>query len=218
MGFQDLSHVHTRGNSQRIKHYFHRSSIGKVGHILFRHNPGDDSLIAMASGHLIAHGKLPFHGHINFNHLDDSRQEFIPFFHSAQSLLVQGAKNLDLTVCPGFDFRELLFGLFPLDANLSEFLVAESSQSLAVQPSAFFGNHILGRIRHLFYGGLSGQNVDNALAIFFPQNPDFIFQVLPQTLDFLLLDFQGPCVFGNTLTREDLDIDHGALNTRGGIK
>ena len=131
---------------------------------------------------------------------------------------MQGAKNLDLTVCPGFDFRELLFRLLPLDANLSELLVAEREQSLTVQLFAFCGNHIPGLIRHLFNGGLPGQDIDNTLAVLFLKNPNFVFQVLPQTLDFLLLDLQGPCIFVNTLTSEDLDVDHRALNAGGCIE
>src|SRR5437867_12760708 len=55
---EDLPDVHTTRHAQRIEHYINRASVRKKGHILFWHDAGNDSFIAVASRHLVADGDL----------------------------------------------------------------------------------------------------------------------------------------------------------------
>ena len=49
-----LSDIHTGRDAQRVQNNIERAAPGQVGHILLREHAGDDTLVAMASGHLIA--------------------------------------------------------------------------------------------------------------------------------------------------------------------
>src|SRR5207244_4249036 len=58
MCLENLAYVHSGRHAERIEHYINRPSIRKKGHILFWHDAGNDSFIAVASRHLVAHGDL----------------------------------------------------------------------------------------------------------------------------------------------------------------
>ena len=58
MDLQHLSYIHTGGDAQGVEHDVQRRAVGHVGHILAREYAGDDALVAVAAGHLVADGDL----------------------------------------------------------------------------------------------------------------------------------------------------------------
>ena len=59
-----LSYVHTGRYAQRVKHYLERLTILKERHILFRKYSGDNTLVTVTSGHLIADVDLSLGGDV----------------------------------------------------------------------------------------------------------------------------------------------------------
>ena len=56
--FQYLSDVHTRRYAQRVQDNIQRCAIRQERHIFFRQNPGNDTLVSVTAGHLIADRNL----------------------------------------------------------------------------------------------------------------------------------------------------------------
>src|SRR5216683_8006444 len=59
---ENLADVHTRRNAERIENNLDRSAVRHVRHVFLRHDAGDDALVAVAAGHLVADGELALHG------------------------------------------------------------------------------------------------------------------------------------------------------------
>ena len=66
---QDLADVHAAGHAQRVQDDVHRRAVGQEGHVLDRHDLGDDALVAVAAGHLVAFGELAALRHADAHHL-----------------------------------------------------------------------------------------------------------------------------------------------------
>lgn len=69
MQFQHLSKVHSRRHTQRVQHDVDRSTIREERHILFRQNAGDNALVAMSAGELVALGDLTMLRNVDADHL-----------------------------------------------------------------------------------------------------------------------------------------------------
>src|ERR1035437_5839328 len=70
--FVNLSKVHTGRYTQRIQNNVNRSSVFEEWHVFFTHNPCNDTLITMSSGHLITDSNLTFFSDVNFSHLNNT--------------------------------------------------------------------------------------------------------------------------------------------------
>ena len=77
MHFQHLPDVHTGRYAQRIQHDVQRRAVGQEGHILHRQDPGNDTLVAVASGNLVAHGDFALLRDIDANQLVDAGGQFV---------------------------------------------------------------------------------------------------------------------------------------------
>src|SRR5712691_3118980 len=77
VGLQDLAQVHAARHAERVEHDVDRSAVGQVGHVLGRHDPGDDSLVAVAAGHLVAGGDLSLLREVDADHLVDTGAELV---------------------------------------------------------------------------------------------------------------------------------------------
>ena len=63
--FQDLTDIHTGRNAQRIKDDIKRSAVGQIRHILTGQDTGNNALVAVAAGHLVADGYLTLLRNVN---------------------------------------------------------------------------------------------------------------------------------------------------------
>ena len=69
MDLQHLADVHTGGHAQGVQHDVQGGAVGEEGHILLGQDAGHHALVAVASGHFVAHGDLPLLGNIDPHHL-----------------------------------------------------------------------------------------------------------------------------------------------------
>ena len=72
---QDLADVHSARNAERVENDVDRGAVGKERHVLHGKNLGDDSLVAVASRHLVADHQLSLLGGVDLNrHVRAGRQ------------------------------------------------------------------------------------------------------------------------------------------------
>ncbi len=74
---EDLTDVHTGRHTHRVQHDIYRRTICKERHILYAHDLGYDTLVTMATCHLVTHADLTTLGNIHLGHLDDTIGQFI---------------------------------------------------------------------------------------------------------------------------------------------
>ena len=84
MGFQNLAHVHTARNAQRVKHDLHGSSVGQERHVFLRKNLGDNTLVAVPAGHFVAHRNHALGGNVNLDHLQNTAAKLVAAFHRVE--------------------------------------------------------------------------------------------------------------------------------------
>ena len=60
VSFQNLTDIHTRRYAQGVQDDLDRRAIGQERHVFLTHDAGDDTLVTMTTGHLIAFVNLTF--------------------------------------------------------------------------------------------------------------------------------------------------------------
>src|SRR5687768_14998056 len=83
---ENLTDVHTARHPERIEHDVDRASVGKERHILLGNDAGNDTLVAVASGHLVADRDLALLGHVNLDELNDARRELVGLQNAIDAL------------------------------------------------------------------------------------------------------------------------------------
>src|SRR5512133_1360006 len=73
MGLQYLSDIHSARYTQRVEHDVNRRAVLEERHVLDRQDLGDDALVAVPSGELVAVLDLALLGHVYPNQLGDAR-------------------------------------------------------------------------------------------------------------------------------------------------
>ncbi len=107
MGFEHLTDVHARRHAERVEHDLHRGSIGQDGHVLFRHDLGDDALVTMASGHLVTNGKLALAGDEDLDLLDDAGIDIVAGFNAVHFDFALVLQLLEFAFERADDFADL---------------------------------------------------------------------------------------------------------------
>jgi hypothetical protein len=92
VGFEDLTDVHARRHAQRVQNDVDRRAVFQVRHVFERVDLGDNPLVAVTAGHLVARLQLALH---RDEHLDD--------LHHARGQIVATLDLLDLVRDAGFD-------------------------------------------------------------------------------------------------------------------
>ena len=81
---------------------------GKIRHVFFRQNAGDDTLIAVTAGHLVADGQLALHGDVDLHLLDHARSQLVALLQLADFVVGDLAQHINLARGHLFDFIDLL--------------------------------------------------------------------------------------------------------------
>ena len=100
VGLEDLADVHTAGDAQRVEEDLDAGAVVEERHVLFGEDLGDDALVAVAAGHLVADGDDPLGGDVDLDHLEHARGELVAALQA-----VEPAVRL---VPEGFDPRGVL--------------------------------------------------------------------------------------------------------------
>ena len=77
VGLEDLSDVHSARHAERVEHDVDRPAVGQERHVLLGNDAGNDTLVAVASGHLVADRDLALLGQVDLHELDDARRQLI---------------------------------------------------------------------------------------------------------------------------------------------
>ena len=65
MRFENLTDVHSAWYAERVEHDVGRTAVGeRQRHVFFRHDTRNDTLVAVATGHLVANRHLALLGQI----------------------------------------------------------------------------------------------------------------------------------------------------------
>ena len=87
VGLEDLSDVHTARHAERVENDVDGTAIGEERHVLLGNDTGNDTLVAVASCHLVADRDLSLLGHVNLHELDDARWQLVRLQHAVDPLL-----------------------------------------------------------------------------------------------------------------------------------
>ena len=77
MHFENLAEVHAGRHAERCEDDINRSAVSHVRHVFGRQNLRDNTLVAVASGQLVAHADIPQLGYLDVNLLQNAGIEFV---------------------------------------------------------------------------------------------------------------------------------------------
>ena len=132
VALEDLPDVHTRRNAERVEHDVDRVAVLQVRHVLFGQDARDDTLVAVATGHLVADRQLALDGDVDLDHLDDARRELVTLGQLGDLLLVERLDRVHVVLEALRELLELLFGLAAALDHLD--LVAVADRNLVERP------------------------------------------------------------------------------------
>ena len=222
MYLKDLADVHTRRHTQGVQNDINGGAVFKIGHVLHGHDPGNNTLVAVAPSHLVTYFQFSLHGHIHPDHLDDAWRQVVPLFETLYLPLevfldpvyfgfIPVEYIVDKWVCrtpalkdeiPQSVKRYLFKGLF---CNLRVCIKEQPVSCILDDYCRFFAYKVL---LEFFQSGA-------------PNDVDLVLLILHYGSYLEIFDLLCPFVFGNALPGKDPGIYHNTLNTRrhleGGI-
>ena len=155
MQFQHLSKVHSRRHTQRVQHDVDRSTIREERHILFRQNAGDNALVAMSAGELVALGDLTMLRNVDADHLVHAVRQLVAVFFG-----VFAGDLLDVNHRTGLAVRHTQRGVTHFAALLTE----DGAQQALFRSQ--LGFTLRGDLTHQNVAGFDfGADADNATLI-----------------------------------------------------
>src|SRR6185437_15958542 len=120
VGLENLSDVHTARNAERVQNDVHGPSIREERHVLLGNDAGNDTLVAVSSGHLVTNRDLTLLGHVNLHELDHARWQLIRLQHAVDPLFCLLFDLRLLVVCGVDDDAHALVQIPILDAKRLE--------------------------------------------------------------------------------------------------
>src|SRR5690606_32350561 len=107
-GLQDLADVHAAGHAQRVQADVHRRAVRQERHVLLRHDAGDDALVAVPAGHLVADADLALLGDVDLHELHHAGRQLVRLEDLVDLLLGTRAHLLDAGLRLGDDTPDAL--------------------------------------------------------------------------------------------------------------
>ena len=77
VGLEDLADVHAAGDAERVEHDVDRGAVLEERHVLDGQDLGDDALVAVAAGELVAVGDLALLRDVDADQLVDARRQLV---------------------------------------------------------------------------------------------------------------------------------------------
>ncbi|CAB4967503.1 unannotated protein [freshwater metagenome] len=111
MGLEHLADVHAAGHAERVEHDVDRGAVLEERHVLLREDLGDDALVAVAAGQLVALGDLALLGDVDADQLVDAGRQLVA---------VLAAEDADADDLAGLAVRDLEAGVADLAGLLAE--------------------------------------------------------------------------------------------------
>ena len=210
VGFEDLTDVHPRGHAQRVQHDVDVLAVFQVRHVLDRQDLGDDALVAVTAGHLVAGLQLALHGHEDLDHLHHARRQFVAALQLVDLVLettVQALAGLVELTAHGLQLAHRLLvveGDLPPQAGRD--LVQLLGGDLRHGPGPWDPRRRPCRVISV------RRQARGHVAV---QDGELVVAVLAQTVDLGPFDGQGALVLVDAVTVEHADFHDGAGDARG---
>ena len=80
---ENLADVHTAGHAQRVEQDLDRRAVGQERHVLLGQDLGDDALVAVPAGHLVADRDHPLGGDVDLDHLQHAAGQLVAALHAS---------------------------------------------------------------------------------------------------------------------------------------
>ena len=77
MRLEDLADIHAARHAERVQHDVDRRAVLEIRHVLARHDPRDDALVAVAAGHLVARLQFALHRDEDLDHLHHAGRQLV---------------------------------------------------------------------------------------------------------------------------------------------
>src|SRR5712691_279946 len=215
MGLEDLTHVHARRHAERVEDDLHRRPVREVRHVLVGQDAGDDALVAVAAGHLVADGQLALHRHEHLDELDHAGGQLVAALQAALLLREERLQDLDLALRLVHDLGQLGLGFLVVlapDAQLQDVGMAQLGEDVAGQVLALPDDLLAAGVDQVAGGDLSLEQVLDPLVALVLEDADLVLEVLLHHEQLGVLDLPGPLVLLHALAREDLHVDDDALD------
>src|SRR5581483_7351935 len=217
VSLENLAHVHTAGNAERIQHDFHRRAVFEVRHVLVRQDSRDDALVAVTAGHLVSNAQLALHRDVDLDQLDHARRQFVALGELLFLLVDDFLEHVNLTRGHFLDLVDLLIHTRVLVVVLNTLQVprGDALDRVAVENRPFGQQPLVSAlVVQVSLNFLAAQDVLQALQALVGKNSDLVRQVLLQLSDLRPFDCLGPLILFLTLAREDLDVNNDAFDSR----
>ena len=208
MGFKNLPDIHAARHAKRIEHDVDRRAVLEIGHVLDGHDAGNDTLVAVAPGHLVAGLQLALHGDKDLDHLEHARLQLIARLEFLETGPVQSLKVRHPVVVAGLELLDGLHGGAVGHDDLPSLAVSQGVEKIPVDHGA---------PRNALGSALDGAAVEQVKETRLNRPLDdgvFVGPVLFEAVDFGAVNGLGALVRVVACTREDPHLDHGSLTAR----
>src|SRR5262245_5872168 len=215
VGLEDLTDVHPRRHAERVEHDLDGRAVRHVRHVLLGEDAGDDALVAVAAGHLVADRELALHRDEDLDHLDDAGGELVPLLEGRDLLVVELLEDLDALLRPLLDAAHLgeLLLVRRRDLAAVEVFGGDLRHDRARQDRALVEDELLGLLGlERSREGLALEELDEPLPVLLAEDADLVLEVLVHPLDVGVLDLERAGVLLDALAAEDLDVDDRAFD------
>src|SRR5580692_3044879 len=215
VGLENLSHVHTGRNTERVEHDLNRRAVVEVRHVFFRQNPRNDTLVAVTASHFVSNAQLALHRDVDLDQLDHARRQLVALGQLVFSFVDDLLEHVDLTRSHLFDLVDLLVdpGVFVGVLNAFEITGRNAFDRVAIE------NRVLGEqalvcalVVQVGLHNLAAQDVVQPLEALVGQNSDFVRKVPFELANLRGFDGFRAFVFLLTLAGEDFDVDDHAFD------
>ncbi len=214
---QDLTHVHTGRNAQRIEHNLHRRAVFEVRHVLVRQDASNHALVSVAAGHFVANAQLALHGDIDFDQLDHARRQLVAFGELVFPFVDDLLEHVNLTRGHLFDLINLLIHprVFVVVLNSLQVPRGNALNGVAIENRSFGQQTLVGALvvqisLHFF----SAENAVQALQALVGQNSNLVRKILFELRNLRFFNRLRPLVLFLALTGEDLHVHDHAFDSR----
>src|SRR5690554_3860761 len=206
MGFQNLTNVHPRRYTQRVQHDINGGTVLVVRHIFNRHNRGDNTLVTVTTGHLVARLNTTLDSQVHLDDLQHARGKVVALLQLA-FLVIKASLVLLLAIFQTLlGFLQQLIKTFVFHAKLEPVRARQFSQVGLIQLGAFLQTRAADYLLAIECSSqtLIGSALHNAV---------LVFQVFAVLIQLLFLDRQSTSIFLDTVTGEYLNVDNRSAGT-----
>ena len=221
VGLEELPDVHARGHAQRVQDDVHRCAVCEEREVFLGHDLGDDALVTVATGHLVADRKLALGGDVNLHLLDHARINVLAGFGAADFLVVLHLQLVELLLKLADDLVDLVADRRRVDLDLVIDLRQLAQQrlgDLAVRRDDDLAGLGVGHVERDFF---TEQDVRECLGELVTEGLDlaliFLVHDLLRALGVLVLGLDRGAHVGRLL-RRDLHVHDHAVGAGGNLE